>query len=36
MSKDTETVIKNFNQAVNMTPKEIESWLETEESNIRY
>ncbi len=32
MSKDTETVIKDFKQAVNMTPKEIESWLETEES----
>ncbi len=35
MSKDTETVIKDFKQAVNMTPKDIESWLETEESNIR-
>ena len=32
MSKDTETVIKDFKKAVNMTPKEIESWLETEES----
>lgn len=32
MSKDTETVIKEFNQAVNMTLKEIEAWLETEES----
>ncbi|MBW4664915.1 MAG: DUF3140 domain-containing protein [Chroococcus sp. CMT-3BRIN-NPC107] len=32
MSKDTETIIKDFKQAVNMTPKEIESWLKTEES----
>ena len=32
MSKDTETVIKEFNDAVNMTAKQLESWLETEES----
>lgn len=32
MSKDTKTVIDEFNQAVNMTPKEIESWLKTAES----
>lgn len=32
MSKDTETVIEEFKQAVNMTAKEIESWLNTEES----
>ena len=32
MSKDTETVIKEFNDAVNMTAKQLESWLETEDS----
>jgi len=32
MSKDTKSVIDEFNQAVNMKPKEIESWLKTSES----
>jgi 5-oxoprolinase (ATP-hydrolysing) len=32
MTKDTESIIEEFKQAVNMTPKEIESWLKTEES----
>ena len=32
MSKNTETVIKEFNDAVNMTAKQLESWLETEDS----
>lgn len=31
MSKD-DTVIDQFHQVVNMTPKELESWLETDES----
>lgn len=35
MSKDNKSIIKDFNQAVNTTPKEIESWLKTEQSNIR-
>nr|WP_202807218.1 DUF3140 domain-containing protein [Synechocystis sp. PCC 7509] len=29
MSKDIEAIIKDFKQAVNMTPKEIEAWLKT-------
>ncbi|MEH1916416.1 DUF3140 domain-containing protein [Nostoc sp.] len=32
MSKDIKTVIDEFHQAVNMTPKELESWLDTDES----
>ncbi|MBD1927831.1 DUF3140 domain-containing protein [Trichocoleus sp. FACHB-90] len=32
MSKDTKTVIGEFEEAVNMTAKELESWLETEDS----
>ncbi|MGB5961526.1 MAG: DUF3140 domain-containing protein [Coleofasciculaceae cyanobacterium] len=32
MSNDTKSVIKDFHQAVNMTAKELESWLDTEES----
>ncbi|MGB3755579.1 MAG: DUF3140 domain-containing protein [Rivularia sp. (in: cyanobacteria)] len=32
MSKDKETVIKEFDDAVNMTAKQLESWLETEDS----
>jgi DNA topoisomerase VI subunit B len=32
MTKDTESIIEEFKQAVNMTPKEIESWLKTTES----
>ncbi|MBD1935508.1 MULTISPECIES: DUF3140 domain-containing protein [Cyanophyceae] len=32
MTKDTKTVIGEFEEAVNMTAKELESWLETEDS----
>ncbi len=32
MSKNTKSVIDEFHEAVNMTPKELESWLDTEES----
>lgn len=32
MSKDTKSVIDEFHQVVNMTPKELESWLDTDES----
>ncbi|MEL7241117.1 MAG: DUF3140 domain-containing protein [Cyanobacteria bacterium J06573_2] len=32
MSKDKATVIEEFDDAVNMTAKQLESWLETEES----
>jgi hypothetical protein len=32
-SKDNQEVIKEFKSVVNMTPKQLESWLETEESN---
>lgn len=32
MSKDTKSVIDEFHQSVNMTSKEIESWLKTLES----
>ncbi|WP_375515865.1 DUF3140 domain-containing protein [uncultured Nostoc sp.] len=32
MSKDVKSVIEEFHQAVNMTPKELESWLDTDES----
>ncbi len=32
MSKDKETVIKEFDDAVNMTAKQLESWLKTEDS----
>ena len=32
MSKDRKTVIEEFDDAVNMTVKQLESWLETEES----
>ncbi|MEH2072582.1 MAG: DUF3140 domain-containing protein [Nostoc sp.] len=32
MSKDNKSVIKEFRQAVNMTPKELEAWLDTDES----
>ncbi|MBD1836523.1 DUF3140 domain-containing protein [Cyanobacteria bacterium FACHB-472] len=32
MSKDTKTVIGEFEEAVNMTAKELEFWLETEDS----
>lgn len=29
---ETQTIIDEFKQVVNMTPKQLESWLETEES----
>ena len=32
MSKDTKSVIDEFHQVVNLTPKELESWLNTDES----
>lgn len=32
MSKDTKSVIDEFHQVVNMKPKELESWLDTDES----
>ena len=32
MSKDTKSVIDEFHQVVNMTSKELESWLNTDES----
>ncbi len=32
MSKDVKSFIDEFHASVNMTPKELESWLETEES----
>ena len=32
MSNDAKSVIDEFHQAVNMTPKELESWLDTEDS----
>ncbi len=32
MSKDVKSVIDKFNSSVNMTTKELESWLETEDS----
>jgi|SRR6476469_2073728 len=32
MTKELKSVIDEFKQAVNMTPEELESWLETEDS----
>lgn len=32
MTKDRQTVIQEFQQAVNMSAKELESWLQTDES----
>ena len=32
MADDRQQVIEEFNGAVNMTPKELEEWLQTEES----
>ncbi|RCJ39744.1 DNA-binding protein [Nostoc minutum NIES-26] len=32
MSKDVKSVIDEFHSSVNMSPKELESWLKTEES----
>lgn len=32
MSNDVKSVIDEFHQVVNMTPKELESWLDTDDS----
>jgi hypothetical protein len=32
MSSDADTIRRDFEDAVNMTPKELEKWLETDES----
>ncbi len=32
MADDRQQVIEEFDEAVNMTPKELEEWLQTEES----
>lgn len=32
VAKELKSVVDEFKQAVNMTPKELESWLETEDS----
>ena len=32
MADDRQQVIEEFNEAVNMTPKELEEWLQTQES----
>ncbi len=32
MAEDTKAVIDEFREVVNMTPKELENWLKTEES----
>lgn len=32
MTSDTQSVVQDFKAAVNMTPKELESWLNTAES----
>jgi hypothetical protein len=32
MAKSNEQVVQEFDEAVNMTPKELEEWLQTEES----
>ena len=32
MSDDRQQVIEEFDEAVNMTPKELEEWLQTDES----
>ena len=32
MTKDVKSVIREFHASVNMTPKELKSWLQTEES----
>jgi hypothetical protein len=32
MAKSNEQVVQEFNEAVNMTPKELEDWLQTEDS----
>ena len=32
MADDRQQIIQGFDEAVNMSPKELEEWLETEES----
>jgi Protein of unknown function (DUF3140) len=32
MEKDKKRIIQDFNEVVNMSPRQLESWLETEES----
>ena len=32
MTDDRQLIIEEFDEAVNMTPKELEEWLETNES----
>lgn len=32
MTNDTQSIVQDFKAAVNMTPKELEAWLKTEES----
>ena len=32
MTDDRQQVIEDFDEAVNMTPKELEEWLQTDES----
>jgi len=32
MAKDRDQVVKEFDEAVNMTPKQLEEWLQTDES----
>ena len=32
MAKDRQQIIEEFDEAVNMTQKELEDWLQTEES----
>src|SRR5919112_3381789 len=32
MAKSDEQIVEEFNEAVNMSPKELEAWLKTEES----
>src|SRR5215208_6510289 len=32
MAKSNEQVVQEFDEAVNMTPKELEEWLQTDES----
>ena len=32
MADDRQQIIQGFDEAVNMTPKELEEWLQTDES----
>lgn len=32
MTNDTQSIVQDFKAAINMTPKELEAWLKTEES----